>query len=179
MDSLKPIETKLAEAFKGVPALPESTKKMLSDWLRWVVLGVGVLQLFAAWSLLAWGRDVNRAVETISSYSSAFGVAAPIEKLSIFYWLSIVVLLAEAIILLMAYPKLKTKAKDGWNLVFLAALINVAYGVFSVFSNRGGIMSLIFSLLGSAIGLYFLFQVRDQYNAKTVTAAKTPKLATK
>lgn len=173
MDQLKPIENKLAEAFKGVPPLPSSTKKMLSDWLRWVALVVGILQLLAAWGLFAWGRDLNRAVDTINSYTSAFGVASSAEKLSLFYWLSLIMLVVDAVILLMAYSGLKAKTKDGWNLVFLGALINAVYGVFSAFSNRGGVSSLIYSLIGSAAGLYLLFQVRDQYTVKATAPAKT------
>lgn len=172
MDQLKPIENKLEEVFKGVPPLPTSTKKMLAEWLRWVALVVGILQLLAAWSLWAWGRDLNRAVETINSYTSAFGVATPVEKLSIFYWVSLIVLVVDAVILLMAYPGLKARTKDGWNLVFLGSLINVVYGVFSAFSNRGGISSLIYSLIGSAAGFYLLFQVKDQYMVKSKAAAK-------
>ncbi len=166
MDSLKPIEDKLVVAFKDVPPLPKSTKKMFSDLLPWIALIFGVLQLLAAWGLYNWGRDINKLADAFNGYTSAFGVAAGVEKLSIFYWVSLVILIVDAVIMLMAYPGLKAKTKDGWNLIFLAVLVNVVYGVFSAFNSRGGAGSLVFSLIGSALGLYLLFQIRDHYAHK-------------
>ena len=51
MEQLKPVESKLAEAFKGAPPLPSSAKKMLVQWWPYVTLAAGVLQLLSAWWL--------------------------------------------------------------------------------------------------------------------------------
>jgi len=47
---------------------------------------------------------------------------------------------------------------------FYGALINAVYGVVRIFSDYGGgIGSLIWALIGSVIGLYFLFQAREYF----------------
>jgi len=83
--------------------------------------------------------------------------------LNIFYWLSLIVVAAEGVILLLAYPGLKKHAKAGWDWLFYAAILNLVYGVFSAFNNYGGAGSLVIQVIVSAIILYFLFQIRDQY----------------
>jgi hypothetical protein len=47
--------------------------------------------------------------------------------------------------------------------MFYALLVNVAYGVVMLFTNYGGIGTLLSTLIGSAIGLYLLFQIRSSY----------------
>lgn len=166
MDQLKPIEDKLAEIFKNVPALPESTKKMLANWWQWLALIGGALQILIAVGLYTWGQNINKTADSINSYIGSFGVTQHAEKLSIFYWVSLIMLVVDGVILLMAYPGLKAKKKSGWNLLFLAALINAVYGVFSTFNGRGGAGSLVGSLVGTAVALYFLFQVREQFKTE-------------
>ncbi|NBU33240.1 hypothetical protein EB118_11005 [bacterium] len=171
MDLLKKVELKMADVFKDVPSLPLSTQKLLAGWLQWAAPIVGIVQLVVAWGLFAWGRNADRVIQTINNYSNAFGVETSAERLGLFYWLSLIFLVIQAVLLLWAYSGLKSGLKKGWDLVFLAALVNVVYGVFSAFTSRGGFESLFFSLIGSAVGLYLLFQVRNQYTVK-VAAAK-------
>lgn len=173
---LKPAEDKLAEAFKGLPPLPASAKKMLVQWWPYVTLAAGVLQLLAALALYNWGQDINKLADSVNKFSSAFGVANTVEKLNIFYWLSLAILVATGVIFLMAYPGLKAKKRSGWSLMFLATLLNAVYGVFSALNDRGGIGSLVGSLIGTAIGLYFLFQVRDMFGGaqKAASEPKSP-----
>ena len=58
----------------------------------------------------------------------------------------------------------------GWNLLFYGALLNAVYGVFSAFNDYGGAGSLIIQLVVSAIVLYFLFAIRDQYSGARSSA---------
>ena len=76
----------------------------------------------------------------------------------------------------MAYPGLNARKIAGWNFMFMGALLNAVYGVFSALNDRGGAGSLISSLLGTIIGLYFLFQVKDQFGGvqKSHDAPKAP-----
>ncbi len=48
--------------------------------------------------------------------------------------------------------------------MFYAFLVNVIYGIFILFTDYGGLGSLIGAVIGSAIGLYLLFQIRGNYN---------------
>ena len=172
MDALKPLENKIAEVVKGLPPLPDTTKKMLADWAHVFVLIAGILQALVAIGLYTWGRDINKTADVINSYSNAFGVATSVEKLNIFYWASLIILVVDAVILLMAYAPLKAKSKKGWDLVFLSAVINFVYGFLTMFNNRGDFMSFVFSLVFTAAGVYLLFQVRDQFKPTKAEAKK-------
>lgn len=163
MTYIKKIENVLAGWFKNVPDLPNSSREALVKAWPWIALIFGVLQLLAAWAL--W--NVMRAAEAVLDYSSYY-VRPPVQlsgSETFMVYLGIAVLLIDAVILLMAYPELKKRARRGWNLLFLGALVNVAYSVLSIFIYGRGFGSFIFSLIGSAVGFYLLFQVRGKYGS--------------
>lgn len=162
MSAVKQWEDKIGGLFKGAPALPENGKEGLVKAWPWIALIFGILQLLAAWAL--WG--LMRTAESVVNLYNAYYVNYPdvmngFDKFVIY--LGIAVLLVDAVILLMAYPELKKRSKRGWDLLFLGALINLAYAVVSLFINDRGFGSFIFSLIGSAVGFYLLFQVRGKY----------------
>lgn len=166
MEKLKPIEDKLADLFKGLPAMPDNAKKSLASAMEWIALVFGVLQLFAVWGLWNAGHRANEAIDYLNRFSNAFGGGDVAPKLGVVYYISLLVLAVSALTLLLAYPGLKAGKKAGWNWLFLGLLVNIAYGVLSVFVNStygGGADNLVFSLLGSFIGFYLLFQIRGQY----------------
>lgn len=167
MGMLTNLENGLAGLYKGAPKLGNDAKKSLVKVWPWLALIFGILQLLAALSLWQLGHEVNKVVDYTNSLSQAYGIdaASSVSHLNIFYWLSFIVLLLNAVILLMAYSGLKSRAKRGWNLLFYSALLNGVYGVVSAFNDYGGFGSLIVQLLVSAIVLYFLFQTRDQYTS--------------
>lgn len=169
MDQLKPIETKLAELFNGAPDMSASAKKTLAGVLEWIALIFGVLQLLAVWGLWSTGHRVNEFIDVANSYSAAVGGPSIAPKLGITYYLALIVLLFSAVSLLMAYPGLKARKKIGWDWLFLGSLVNLVYGVVAVFVGSrigGGLSDLIWSLIGSAIGFYLLFQVRELFSGK-------------
>ena len=163
MDTVKKIEERLDRVFKDLPALPESSRETLASVWPWIALVFGVLQIFAAWAL--W--NLVRVAETMIGYSSLY-VNYP-DALNgtdrIVIYLGIAVLLVDAVILLMAYPELKKRSRRGWDLLFLGALLNVFYSLVTLFIDGRGVGSFLFSLIGSAIGFYLLFQVRGKYGS--------------
>ena len=165
---LNKLETMLAGVYSATPKLSGNAKKTIVNFWPWVAVIFGVLQLWGTYTLWNWGRDVNKVVDVFNAY---LGANAPINQLNVFYWISLVVLAATGVLLLMAYPGLKARAKSGWNLLFYSALLNGVYGVFSAFHDYGGVGSLVIQLIVSAVVLYFLFQIRDQYSGAKSTAA--------
>lgn len=167
MGMLSDLENGLAGVYKGTPKLGNDAKKSLVKVWPWLALVFGILQLLAAWSLWHWGHTVNRFVDYANSLSQAYGIdnVGTTAHLNVFYWLSLIVLAVDAVILLMAFSGLKKRAKRGWNLLFYSALLNGVYGIVSAFNNYGGFGSLVMQLVVSAIVLYFLFQTRDQYTS--------------
>ncbi|MDO8591940.1 MAG: hypothetical protein Q7R60_03410 [bacterium] len=171
MEMLNKLETMLAGVYSATPKLSGNAKKTIVNFWPIAAVILGVLQLWSAYTLWHWGRDVNKVIATFNSY---FGTSSAVaHNLSVIYWISLIVLAIAGVMLLMAYPGLKARAKSGWNLLFYGALLNVVYGVFSAFNDYGGAGSLVISLVVSAVVLYFLFQIRDQYSGARTSASSS------
>lgn len=166
MKALQNAENSLAKVFKDLPQLPESTKEALAKFWPWLALVGGVLQLFAAlalWRLANWADRVTDVSNALSVYYTSY-VAGPSSFDKTIIYLGVVVLLVEAVLLLMAFPKLQKRERAGWNLLFLGAWINVGYGVLQIFTFDRGFGSFVGSLIGSAVGFYLLFQIREKFS---------------
>lgn len=178
MEMVKKLDAKLAELFKDLPPLPKSSKEVLAQIWPWLALIGGILQALAAlavWRLLTW---TNKWEGVSEYYTRATGVdvgLSALDKTAIY--IGVVVLVVDAIILLMAYSPLRNRLRRGWDLLFIAALLNVVYSVISIFISGRGFSSFIFSLLGSAVGFYLLYQVKELYGSKATKPA--PKAPTK
>lgn len=160
---LNSLETWLAGVYKNTPELSPDAKKSIVKLWPWVALVFGLLQLWATLALWQWGHTVNNLVNSLNTYyATNLGTHV---SLNIFYWISLIVLAVDAVILLAAFPKLRAHAKMGWNLLFYGALLNLIYGVFSAFNNYGGFGSLVMQVVVTGVVLYFLFQIRDSYKA--------------
>lgn len=172
MGALKTAEKRLSSVFKDMPALSESSKEGLANAWPWLALVGGILQLLVAWGLWQLVSRVDRVTDAYNSlalyYTGASMGLSSADKMIIY--LGILILLVDAVILLMAFPHLQKRARRGWDLLFLGTLINVAYAVTQLFTYGRGVGSFIFSLLGSAIGFYLLFQVRETFGGKPVQA---------
>ncbi len=177
MEAAAKVEKKLDEVLvkKSPVQLPDTTRKQLAQLAPWAALIFGLLQLAAAYWLWDWGRSINKLVDITNSFTALYGVQT-VERLNLFYWLSLIILALDAILLLVAFPALQKRQKAGWDFLFYAAALNAVYGVVSVFNNRGSIFTLATSLLFSTIGLFFLFQIRSQFtrglNAKARSGSK-------
>jgi hypothetical protein len=177
MDQLQKLEATLAEVFekKAPYQLPASTRKSLAGAMWWLALVFGLLQLWAAWGLWHLGHIADKWVDYANSISVAYGNgAAVVNHLGMFYYLSLGVVVIDAVLLLMAVPQLKVfKKRRGWNFLYYSLLINVAYGVVRIFSEvGGGVSQLLGAVIGSAIGAYFLFQVRSYFNGHKLADTK-------
>lgn len=174
MSALQSLEKNLDEVFgKNAPPLPPNAKKVIVEYLPYINLVLGVVTLFLAWGLYHAAHVVNRFVDYANSLSAAYGGTERVSHLSFTVWLAIVVLVVEALLYIAAFSGTKAHRKSGWDLLFYALLINIVYGIVAVFTDYGGAGRLIGSLIGSAIGLYFLFQIRGAYVGRAA-GRKTP-----
>lgn len=169
MEALHKLEDQLAPLFKDMPALPKGFKDALVQYWPYIALVLGILQLLAAISLFGLVATANTFISyagyvTGNAYTGFSLIAA---------YAGIVLLLVNAVIFLMAYSPLTKKLKRGWDLLFLSIIINLVYGITQVFIGSRGVSSMLGSLLGTAIGLYLLFQIRSLYTAKKATKATT------
>lgn len=162
-------EKTLAGWLKNAPNMSDSARESLAKAWPWIALVFGVLQILTALGLTEALRRSERVLTEYSNIYSEFTNGASIglstADRAVIY-LGVAVLLVDGVILLMAYNPLKKRERRGWDLLFLAALINVGYGVVSVFIDSRGIGSLLWSLIGSGIGFYLLFQVQNKFAKK-------------
>ncbi len=169
MAAMNELEEKLNEVFvdKAPFQIPDDARKTIVNILPWLNLVFGILILWTAYGLYTAAKVVDQWVDYANSISKAYGggaYAAQSSRLSAIVWISIIVLVVEGVLWLAAFPGVKDKKKSGWNILFIALLINIVYGFVSIFSDvRGGIGSFIGYAIGSVIGLYLLFQIRSVF----------------
>ena len=167
MSQLTALETKLGDLYKSAPALPKDTKKTIVEWWPVVALVLGVVQLWAAYALWHLYSISNRFIDYANSFYTYTGQHVGYsgsDKIVIFAGVLVVAL--SGVLMLMAYGPLKAHAKRGWDLLFLGVMLSVVYAVINIFIDGRGLGSFISNLIGVAIGLYFLYQIRDAYTAK-------------
>lgn len=164
MGALQNLEDQLGQLFKDLPALPKGAKDLLVQWWPYVALVLGVLQLLAAIGLFGLITAASAVIIYAGAAYTGFSLIAA--------YAGIALLVVNAVIFFMAFSPLTKKAKRGWDLLFLSSIINALYGVSQVFIGARGIGSLLGSLVGTAIGLYLLFQIRDRYSSSK--AQNTP-----
>ncbi len=166
MELLKTIEDSLAPLFKQ-PEMPDGGKKWFVKYLPILALIGGILQAISA--LLLWqawyvaDNYLGIANDIARSYGAQTSLGRPA---ALWFWLALTSVVIGAVILLMAYKPLKEKQKKGWDLLLLGSVINVVYAVLLIFVGSGyggGFSNFIFSLIGSAIGFWILFQIRKSY----------------
>lgn len=158
---MQALEKALDNVFKAVPPLPEAGRKAIAQFAPWVALIVGVISLYLAW-------NAYQLTTLISNTYSMFGysVAPTLGMYGPMLWASIALLVVQAVLMLAAFSPLRTFKKNGWNLLLWGALLSVVYdALFNLFSGYVNIGQFVFSLIGSAIGLYLLFQIRGYYGA--------------
>lgn len=166
MELVHSIENKLEPMFKGAPKLSDSNRKSLGDILPWLALVFGILQLIAAF-LLFGAASVSSVLVSYVEAVTGQPVISAFDKMLIYGGVLLVVV--DAAILLLAFPKLNRRAKSGWDLLFLGAVLNAVYGIYNVLTSlvtsRTSIMSTIISIIASAIGFWLLFEVKGQFTS--------------
>jgi len=173
---MQQIETKLDELLvKKAPfQLPESARMNLVKAMPWLTLIGGVLAALGVWSLYR----VVTVVDSLTTYYNSLGYATPLQTQSVspLLWVSLLMLAIEAIMFFVAFPALKQRAKKGWNILYWVSLLNVAYALVYLVADMN-LGSFIFSLIGSLVGLYVLFQIRSHYMLAS-KASTTPRTTT-
>ena len=173
MGAVKQLESSIEKVFKDLPHLPESSREGLAKIWPWLALIGGVVQLMAAWALYRVADWADKVYDLANSLSAYYGVreVGPSSFDKTVIYVGVAVLAVEAVILLLAFPKLQKRQRSGWDLLFLGALINVVYAVLQIFTYQRGIGSFIMSLIGSALGFYLLFEVKGKFSGKSEPAA--------
>ncbi len=165
MGPLLGLEKALAGVFKGAPALPKNAKDWLVKYLPWLAILGAAGCAWGAYALWDWAHSpLADLFSYYSSYYKALGVDT--DFMGVGMWIAFIVLLVSGALYLLAFPGLKAVKKAGWNFLFLGSIVNLVYGVVVLFTDYGGAGHLIGAIIGTVVGWYFLFQLRDSYTGK-------------
>ncbi len=174
METLHKLEAQLEPLFKDLPELPKNAKDTLVSIWPYLALFLAIIQLAAAFTVWGAVTSTNRILEAANYLSASIGYGVVYSQTDkILLYVGIGFLIVNAAIFLMAYKPLSEKSKKGWDLLFLASVVNVAYGVLQIFLVGYGLPSFLMSLVGSAIGFYLLFQIKNNYTQKKTKTTKT------
>lgn len=176
ISTLNQLDAKLGDLYKRSPTMPESGRKSLVEYLPWASLAAGVLSLFLAWGIWHAAAAIDTLVNYTNALSAYYGVPSMASSgWTVWLWLALLAVAIEGVLYFAAFPSLRARKKLGWDLLFYGMLVNVAYALASLFAYpNDGFMRLVGLALTSAIGFYFLYQVRSYY-----TAIKATKMSAK
>jgi hypothetical protein len=127
--------------------LPENAKEVIVKIAPWVTIIVLVMALPAILAIFGLG-----------SYFAGMAAIAGV-GLGPWYYLGLIVLVAQVVLMAISVPGLLNKTKKGWQFIYYSNLVSAVHSVFFSY-NLGGI---IWALLGSAIGFYLIFQIKSYY----------------
>lgn len=174
MEQLAAIEQSAAKVFKDLPHFPKSVRNWVGENAWWIVLIGVVLGVFGVLSSLAALTVFGSAfvgVAVVAGGSAAAGVVILSAVVTLVGYIVTVVLEALAI------QPLKAKKKRGWDLIFMAWIVNLILALVSAVVNVGvgsnifGVVSgLVWTAIVAAVGLYILFEFRSFYLSPQSTA---------
>lgn len=132
--------------------LPDGVKEFLVKYGPWIMVVVLVLSLPLL--LLALGLSAVALPMAASTGQIGFGLG----------FLTLPLLLVTLALDVAALPGLFGRRMMGWKLIFYSRLITIAWDVL--------LLNLIGAIIGGAIGLYFLMQIRPLYNGAPAPASR-------
>lgn len=127
--------------------IPAKGKEFIVQIAPWVAIIIAVLSIPAILAIFGIGSFFG-------SLAFSFGVSMGFK-----YYVGIAILAVQVILMFMAFPGLKDRKIKGWKYIYYSDLISGVYGIVSAY----GVGDAIGSLLGTAIGLFILFQVKSYY----------------
>lgn len=137
--------------FKNVPHLPKGVVDFLVSVAPWLTGLGGVLSIYGGvTSLFLTGRRnelmmyIDRYAGVNSAYFAVLGLFA----------------LVVGVLYLMAFKPLKAMKMTGWMYLFWGNVLGIVQGIASLLFGFGGIVG---TVIGAAIGFYFLFEVKPRY----------------
>lgn len=164
MEIVNKLENRLADVYKGLPHLPADVKKWIAENVWWMtivgvifsvfgVISLVVMTFFASAFFVGFGGLAGAAVAAAGGFALMSAVV------------SIAFMMVELVVMGMAISPLHNMQKKGWTFVFIAMLIQAgSYVASSLFSFN--LFSLVWSLLILAVGVYFLFEIREHFSGK-------------
>jgi hypothetical protein len=139
----------------NLPSLPASIKELIVTFAPWLALLGGVLGLL----VLIPGTLLMLVISPVAAMGGgALGFVGILINLTLG--------IAGAVLSLMAFSGLRQRSLRGWVLLFWACILYLVGGLFPL-----SIGSLFGVVIGGALSLYLLFQVKPYYDGRIAPAA--------
>ena len=171
METVHSLEKTIGAWYKDVPHLPKGLTTWLVNNAWWIVVIGVVLSVFSLFVVIP---SVLFVLGLSTGVSGMLGYALVNADLGAANWIimfiGIVSLIIVTILEAMAINPLKSKLKKGWELLFVATLVNFAFSILQGLVAVD-IVGIFFTALWSAVGIYVLFEVRSGF-VQSHTAAK-------
>ena len=135
----KKIIASLQDFFAKAPHLPAKWREIIVTVVPWLALVFGILGILG--SISALGLSPVAVMGGVQSGYEMFvvGIAG----------------ILSSLLGLLAFPKLRVRAYQGWRFLFFAQVINVVASVVT--------LDLLGAALSFLIGFYFLYEVKSHY----------------
>lgn len=158
MKQIGKLEFLLASWYGRLPHLPEKGRRWIADNCWWIVL-VGVILL--SLNILGVLGILLAGTMLLSVAAGVYGaMLGGVVALLALVWIALYIL--TTVLLAMAVGPLKLHKKRGWKLLFLVTAISVIVEISYVFVSAD-VGSFIGSMIGTAVGAYFLFEIREYF----------------
>lgn len=144
----------------NLPPLPASIKELVVNFAPWLAVLGGALGLlvFVPGTLILLFLSPLAAVG-----GGGLGYVMTI--------MNLILSIVGAVLSLMAFSGLRNRSLRGWTLLFWASMVYLVAGLLPI--SFGGLLGVI---IGGAIALYLLFQIKPYYDG-TVVAPVAPVVA--
>jgi len=159
---------------KNAPHLPVGGQKWLANNAWWIAaIGAVISAIASIYTLSA----IFRLAASLNAPSNSYYVTSDYTSIAIMgAIISLVFLVANAVLLGLAVKPLQAMQKKGWVLLFLTLLVealSVLVHAVLTFSVAGFIISILFGAIGLAVGAYFIFEIHGQFAHPAKKIAKT------
>ena len=165
MNYLSKLEEKVFGWFKAAPNLPNGARKSLAENIWWIaIVGAIFMVINALRGLSFLEKQVSLQGTEASSYYISSAISSDWSILTV--TISVIFLILQIILLLLAVNPLKEMQKKGWVLLFASWLLSGVALVANALLTLGAVSFIITVLFGAvwlAISGYFLFEIHGQF----------------
>ena len=134
----------MGEWFMKLPSLPKGGRDVLVMVAPWFALIFGILGVLASLGGLGILSVLSPMMLLGAGLSSTTGSL-----------LSVAIALVSSVLMLVAFPGLKSRKMQGWNLLFWSEVV--------AFVSSLVAFAFVSGVIGALIGFYLLYQIRSNY----------------
>lgn len=158
----------LRPGIKPRPILSRTNQAWLATNVWWLALIGVILGAVGVFGVLGVTLATGVVLVAVGGVYGAILSSAILIAVLLFLALAITCLVLTAL----AISPLRAGNKKGWTLLFAVALINVVALALNFFTSFD-FFSLVWGLLMTALGGYFLFEIRSYFTGTKVTKSKS------